>query len=477
MPEEHLRLEQENRRLRRAVEELAVLNEIASATSSTLSLGQIVEVIVERCVRHLGVEQTAVMLLSAETGRPFQTMVRKVDSAAEVLPYRFGDQLAGWMLKNRTPLLINDPEGDDRLSVSDAVHIRTLLSVPMVLKGRLIGLLNVFNKRDPAGFTSEDQRLLAIIASQSAQIIENARLYQTLEAAHGRLEEYSRELEQKVAERTRELREKNDALEAANRQIQEQTQRKSAFLASMSHELRTPMNAIKGFTSLVLRREPNLTERGRQNLEKVGQASDHLLAMINDLLDLSKIEAGRMDVNPERFDVRTLIASCCETVSPLVEQKQSVHLSYEVDDAVREAHTDQARVRQMVINLLSNAIKFTEKGEVKVQVTRPPTAVRRPPSPIPGPPSSVVGRPSENDFLEIAVSDTGKGISPEHLSAIFDEYRQVRGQSESGVQRGTGLGLSITKRFAELLGGSICVESEVGKGSTFTVRIPAAFQA
>lgn len=350
MPAEHSRLEQENRRLRRAVEELSVLNEIASAISSTLSLGQIVEVIVERCVRHLGVEQGAVMLLSAEAGRPFQTMVRKVDSAAEVLPYRFGDQLAGWMLKNRTPLLINDPAGDDRFNVSDAVHIRTLLSVPMILKGRLIGLLNAFNKRDPAGFTSEDRRLLAIIASQSAQIIENARLYQNLEAAHGKLEEYSRGLEQKVEERTREL----------------------------------------------------------------------------------------------------LIASCCETVSPLI--KPGVELRQEFVEKVGEVNTDQARLRQMLVNLLSNAIKFTDAGSVTVCASQ------------------------ADEHLVLAVLDTGRGIPAEDLPAIFDEYRQVKGQSESAVQRGTGLGLSITKKFAELLGGSIEVESAVGKGSTFTVRIPFVYR-
>ena len=233
------------------------------------------------------------------------------------------------------------------------------------------------------------------------------------------------------------------------REIQEATEKKSAFLASMSHELRTPMNAIKGFTNLVLGRDPGLADRSRENLQKVDQASDHLLGMINDLLDLSKIEAGRMDVNPEPFDVRELVTSACDTVSPLIQE--GVELRQDLADDIGEAHTDKARVQQMVINLLSNAIKFTDSGSVTVSAR------------------------AEDGQLVVSVSDTGKGISAEELPTIFDEYRQAEG-SESTVQKGTGLGLSITKKFAELLGGTIGVESEVGKGSTFTVRVPASHQ-
>ena len=234
------------------------------------------------------------------------------------------------------------------------------------------------------------------------------------------------------------------------RVIQEQTERKSAFLASMSHELRTPMNAIKGFARRVLRASGDiLPDRQKENLQKVDQASDHLLAMLNDLLDLSKIEAGRMDVSPERFDVRELIASACDTVSPLIQE--GVELRQNVADELGEANTDKARVQQMVINLLSNAIKFTDTGSVTVSAT------------------------NEDGQLVIAVSDTGKGIPADELPTIFDEYRQAEG-SESSVQKGTGLGLSITKKFAELLGGTIGVESEVGKGSTFTVRVPTEYQ-
>ena len=240
------------------------------------------------------------------------------------------------------------------------------------------------------------------------------------------------------------------------REIQVNTERKSAFLASMSHELRTPMNAIKGFTNLVLgRRSENLNDQQRENLGKVSQASDHLLGMIDDLLDLSKIEAGSMDVNATMFNVGELIASACDTVSPLIQE--GVELRQDVAVDTGEANTDKARVQQMVINLLSNAIKFTDSGSVRVRAER-----------VSG--SGANGR----EDLVISVSDTGKGIPVDELPTIFDEYRQAEG-SESSVQKGTGLGLSITRKFAELLGGSVSVRSELGTGSTFTVTVPTEY--
>lgn len=171
---------EENTRLRAAVEELSILNDIATAISSTQSLEKIVDLIVHKCVKHLRVEQGAVMLLNEEDmHKPFHTMIRKQDSLINSLPYRLDTQLTGWMLKNRTPLLVNNLETDSRfrLSPDEKVSIRSLLGVPLMLKGRMTGIINVFNKHDNSEFTSNDQRLLSIIAAQSAQIIENARLY------------------------------------------------------------------------------------------------------------------------------------------------------------------------------------------------------------------------------------------------------------------------------------------------------------
>ena len=250
-------------------------------------------------------------------------------------------------------------------------------------------------------------------------------------------------------------REEQEALaieaDRVNRETREQSERKSAFLASMAHELRTPLNAIKGFNNLVLRRAADvLPERQKDNLQKVDRASNHLLAMINDLLDLSKIEAGRMDVNATAVNVRQLVLSACDVVSPLI--KEGVELQHEIAENIGEVNTDSQRLQQMLINLLSNAIKFTDQGSVTASANR------------------------VDDRLIIAVTDTGKGIPADAIDTLFDEYRQVRGQSESTVQKGTGLGLSITKRFAELLNGTIQVESEVGQGSTFTITVPSVYK-
>jgi sigma-B regulation protein RsbU (phosphoserine phosphatase) len=173
-------LQEENRRLRVAVEELSVLNDIAIAVTSTQELENIVDLIVQKCVKHLKVEQGVVMLLDEKDNQnPFRTMVRKQDTVADILPYRLDTQLTGWMLKHQTPLLVNNFHNDERFKgISETEsHIRSLLSVPMLLKGKMIGLLTVFNKRSESNFTPEDQRLLAIISAQSAQVIENARLY------------------------------------------------------------------------------------------------------------------------------------------------------------------------------------------------------------------------------------------------------------------------------------------------------------
>lgn len=173
-------LEKENLRLRNAVEELAILNEIAIAVSSTQSLDSIVNLIVNKCIKHLKVEQAVVMLLNEkDMDKPFQTMIRQQDSVADALPYRFDAQLTGWMLKNKSPLLTNNLKEDKRFNLigQDSININSLLSVPLFLKGRMLGLLTVFNKKGGQDFSAEDQKLLSIIAAQSAQVIENARLY------------------------------------------------------------------------------------------------------------------------------------------------------------------------------------------------------------------------------------------------------------------------------------------------------------
>lgn len=331
---------------------------------------------------------------------------------------------------------------------------KSVLCTPLVKQGELTGILYLENNLTAGAFTSDRLEVLNLLAAEAAISIENARLYKDLEEANERLANYSKTLEQKVAERTQALQGKNQALEIANQQVQEASRRKSQFLAGMSHELRTPMNAILGFTRLVLRRSGDLLpERQRDNLVKVRESADHLLGLINQLLDLSRLEAGRIEIRPEPLDVRQFILACCEMVSPLV--KPEVQVKQEIADEIGEANTDVEGLRHVVINLLSNAIKFTDAGEVVVCVWMEDQAW--------------------NDAtLVITISDTGIGIPTDALETIFEEFQQVEG----GVQKreGTGLGLPIAKKWVELLRGSIRVESELGKGSTFTVSIPVVYR-
>jgi signal transduction histidine kinase len=357
--------------------------------------------------------------------------------------------------RTREHLVLNDTAQEVIFAADPYVvrtHPKSVLCVPLIRQGKLTGILYLENNLAVGAFTPQHVEVLNLLAAEAAISIENARLYRSLEEANQQLSDYSKILQQTVKERTQALQEKNRELEIANQQVQEASRRKSQFLAGMSHQLRTPMNAILGFTRLVLRRSGELLpERQRDNLVKVKESADYLLILINQLLDLSKIEAGRMEVQPTLFDVKRFIQACSETVSPLV--KLGVQLRYEISDEVKEAYTDEDGLRQIVLNLLSNAIKFTEFGEVIVRVY-------------------TENQTTSEESLVILVVDTGVGIPLDKLDTIFDEFQQAGTQTREG----TGLGLPIAKRWAELLGGTITVKSELNKGSTFTVMIPATYR-
>ena len=248
-------------------------------------------------------------------------------------------------------------------------------------------------------------------------------------------------LEKQVEDRTAELRDKTRLLEEAN-------QHKSEFLANMSHELRTPLNAIIGFSEVLLARLCGpLTPKQEEYLNDVCASGELLLALINDILDLSKIEAGHMELDLSTFDVPEALSGTMTLVRERA-QTHDIALSLDVDPAVSAIVADERKVRQMVLNLLSNAVKFTPPGG------RVDLSARM-----------------EGGQLEIRVRDTGIGIDPKDQSVVFEEFRQVG--SDGARHEGTGLGLALTRRFAELHGGAIQLDSAPGKGSTFTVRIPA----
>jgi len=275
------------------------------------------------------------------------------------------------------------------------------------------------------------------------QFAENQRL-----AAE--LKEFNDQLEDRIKRATLELEQRNRQLEWQSAELEKASRLKSEFLAAMSHELRTPLNVIIGYSSLMRERiYGELSDAQDETLQKVYTTSQHLLELINDVLDLSKIEAGKMPLHVEEVDLRNILGELAETVMPMVRKK---HLEYIAlfSDAVPRISTDRTKLKQILLNLLSNAIKFTSSGSVTVTTELA----------------------ASNDRVRITVADTGIGIKPEYLDVIFEDFRQLD-QSHTREYGGTGLGLSITKNLLALLGGTITVQSKFGDGSRFTVELPA----
>jgi signal transduction histidine kinase len=307
--------------------------------------------------------------------------------------------------------------------------------------------LTLKRKAHPASKEDELDQVASAINEMRSNLV---RSYRELREAHD-------DLEIRVKNRTRELRKEIEERKHAERELldakteaEHANQAKSTFLANMSHELRTPMNAIIGFTRLVMRRSKgSLEPKQYDNLEKILISADHLLSLINNVLDLSKIEAGQMQVRPVKVHIDSLVDRCLRTVEPLAQPK-GLNLTKDVDANLPELVTDEEKLIQILINLLGNALKFTERGEVSLAVE------------------------NSGDQVLFTVSDTGMGIPEDALSTIFDEFSQVDASS-TREHVGTGLGLSISRHLTNLLGGEISVESSLTKGSTFTVRIPKQF--
>jgi signal transduction histidine kinase len=254
------------------------------------------------------------------------------------------------------------------------------------------------------------------------------------------LRELNQTLEDRIHQRTAKI-------EAINVQLQDATRHKSEFLANVNHELRTPVSAIIGYARLVLRRtEGQISQLERENLQKLLNTSEHLLGVINGLLDLAKIEAGRMELRMEPVRIDELIQGAFSTVEPMLKEGH-VQLIHEIAPGIPTLNTDRDKLRQVILNLVGNAVKFTEEGKIKISTSQ------------------------QDGSLKLVVTDTGIGIEKGELKHIFEEFRQGEMPSSKNYG-GTGLGLAFVKKFVNLLGGDIGVESEVGKGSTFTVTLP-----
>jgi len=415
------KVEVRTQELARSVEELKALGEVSQAVSSTLDLQTVLATIVAHAAKLSGAEGGALYEFD-ETIQEFRLhathqLSEELIQVIRESRIRLGKTVVGRAGMNRAPVQVPEILDEPTFPLLEAVKqagYRALLAVPLLHEDKLIGALVVLRKA-PGQFCKETLHLLENLAAHSALAIHNAQLF-------------------------REIEEKGHQLEIAGKH-------KSDFLANMSHELRTPLNAILGYTQLILDKiYGDVPEKIREVLERLEKNGVHLLGLINNVLDLSKIEAGRLSLSLNDYSMEEVVRTVFTAVESLAAEK-NLGLKVTVPQRLPPGRGDGQRIAQVLLNLVGNAIKFTEDGEVRVDVTT-----------------------SNGTFL-VSVSDTGPGLSEADQLKIFEEFNQA---DNSNIRKkgGTGLGLSIAKRITEMHGGQIWVESSPGKGSTFRFTVP-----
>jgi signal transduction histidine kinase len=409
--------------LTRSVGELTALGEVSQALSSTLDLETVLTTIVSRAVQLSGVDGGVVFEYDNGTEEFVHRAATETGGALaearRATRVRKGEGVVGRTAITLEPVQVPDITGPGAYVGANRENliesgIRAILAVPMVREGQLIGCLVVSRNR-AGNFQVETVELLRTFATQSALAIQNARLFH-------------------------EIGDKSRQLEAAS-------QHKSEFLANMSHELRTPLNAIIGFSEVLAQGMfGEVNEKQTEYLQDILESGRHLLSLINDILDLSKIEAGRMELELAEFDLSHAIHNALTLVRERA-IRHGIALHHVIDAQITNIRADERKVKQVLLNLLSNAIKFTpEGGRIELRAA------------------------TVDGTVTVSVTDTGVGIAPEDHEAVFEEFRQV-GPTDKKAE-GTGLGLALSRKFIELHGGRVWVTSQVGVGSTFTFTLP-----
>ncbi|HUU73633.1 MAG TPA: ATP-binding protein [Burkholderiales bacterium] len=417
-------LQLRTRDLAQSVKQLRSLSEVSQAVNSTLDLQEVLPAIVTRAVELSGADG-GVVYEYEESGKAFlpratHGFTSELVKTVLATPLAFDEGATGRAATLRAPVQIPDMrvegayEGPLQAATMEA-GVLAVLAVPLLREGRILGSL-VVSRNTVGEFPKELVEVLQTFAAQSTQAIQNARLF--------------REIEQK------------------SRELESVSQHKSDFLANMSHELRTPLNAVIGFSEVLEQKMfGELNDKQLEYVRDIHDSGRHLLSLINDILDLSKIEAGKVELDLTRFDLPNTI----EGTLTLVRERAIRHgleMSLSIDEHLGEIEADERKVRQILLNLLSNAVKFTpDAGRIGIV-------------------ASVT-----DGVARISVTDTGIGIAPVDHEAIFEEFRQV-GAEHDGKHEGTGLGLTLARKFVELHGGRIWLKSAVGQGATFTFTLP-----
>ena len=417
-------LDERTNELARSVGELKALGEVSQAVSSTLDLETVLPTIVSRAIQLSGTD-CGVIYEYDDAAQEFHLrashrMEEEMVEGLRAARIRLGEGATGRAATTRTPVQIADILDQREFSGTSVrpliarLGYRSLLSIPLLREQQIMGGLTVW-RRKAGEFPLEVVSVLQTFATQSALAIHNARLF-------------------------REIQEKGRQLELASKY-------KSQFLASMSHELRTPMNAVLGYTRMLLMNVyGELPEKVRDVHQRIDKSGRHLLGLINDVLDFSKIEAGQLALAINPYSIKDVIQAVVASTQSLATEK-NLALRITVPADLPAASGDERRITQVLLNLVGNAIKFTDAGEVRVEVA------------------------AVDGSFEVSVSDTGPGIDEREQQRIFEEFRQAEG-AMTQKKGGTGLGLAIAKRIVELHGGKIWVESAVGKGSRFTFTLP-----
>ncbi|MFL4976032.1 MAG: GAF domain-containing protein [Microvirga sp.] len=407
--------------LSRSVSELQALGEVSHAVNSTLDLETVLSTIVAKAVQLSATDAGAIYVFSNLRQkfrlRATYGMSTELIEAIGQQSIGLGESYIGGATQRREPLQVPDLKDEPPTSMRDIVlhaGYRGLLVVPLLRPNRIVGAL-VVRRKEPGVFPQSTLDLLQTFAAQSVVAIQNARLF-------SEIEEKSREIE--IASR-----------------------HKSQFLANMSHELRTPMNAVLGFTEMMSDGlYGQLPDKALKALERVQANGRHLLGLINDVLDLSKIEAGQLTLALDDYSIGQVVQTVLSGTESLAKAK-GLALTAKVQEGLPIGRGDERRLTQVLLNLVGNAIKFTDKGSVEIAAG------------------------AADGFFDIAVRDTGPGIAPDDQKRIFEEFQQVD-SSSTRQKGGTGLGLAISQRLVEMHGGTIAVESVLGEGSTFRIAVP-----
>ena len=407
--------------LSQSVGELRALGEVSQAVNSTLDLQSVLDTIVTRATQLSSTEAGAIYVFD-EADQQFQlraTYGMTAEMIAVIKEHHADFSAAvSAATQRREPDQVADLQPSSRANeMIMRLGYRARLVVPLLAADRIVGAL-VVRRKAPGEFSQSTVELLQTFAAQSVLAIQNARLFAEIEYK--------------------------------NRQLQMASENKSQFVSSMSHELRTPLNAIIGLTEMMVTNAARFgTEKAAEPLRRVNAAGNHLLGLINQVLDLSKIEAGKLELNPQAVQLAQLIDDVVGTARQLAEQNKN-RLIVEAQENLGTITVDAMRLRQILLNLLSNACKFTKEGNVKLQARR-----------------AADGR----GWIELAVADSGIGLTAEQQAKLFQEFTQA---DATTAQRfgGTGLGLAIARKLARMMGGDVTVTSEPGKGSAFTVRLP-----